>query len=64
MKTTVTITKDYDGEFRVPSPDGSEAGAYYTDDKEDAEGTVRNFMYKDADQIVIKYRRVDVHPEN
>jgi hypothetical protein len=44
---TVWVTKDpSSGEYRVPSPDGSEKGAYYTDDKEDAIGTAKNYMYK------------------
>ena len=37
----------FDGqEYRVPAPDASEAGAYYTDDREDAMDTFRA-MWKD-----------------
>lgn len=43
----VTITKDEYGEYRVPSPDGNEAGAYYTDDKDDAYLTAMH-MYKNG----------------
>jgi hypothetical protein len=32
-------------EYRVPSPDGREAGAYYTNDKQDAIGTALH-MYR------------------
>jgi hypothetical protein len=35
---TLTIDLE-DEEYRVPSPDGTEDGAYYTDDLEDARGT-------------------------
>lgn len=59
---TVTITKDSNGEFRVPAPDKREASAYYTDDKEDAIGTAENFMYK-GQNITIKFRSVVDHPE-
>ena len=42
----ITIKK-YAGEYRVPSPDGTEDGAYYTDNKEDAIGSAID-MYKRA----------------
>ena len=53
----VTIKKlaDWGDEYRVPSPDGTEAGAYYTDDKEDAINTAR-VMH--GDDIVILFRTV------
>ncbi len=37
---TVTIRLK-DGEYRVTGPDGTEAQAYYTDDREDAIGTAK-----------------------
>ncbi len=37
---SVVIQKDIDGEYRVPAPCGTEAGSYYTDDREDALGEV------------------------
>lgn len=56
----VTIAFDGD-EYRVPGPDGREATAYYTNDKEDAIGTARH-MY--APQIIrVKIKRVEIHPE-
>ena len=51
----IRYNPEYD-EYRVPAPDGSEEGAYYTDDKEDAVGTAKNFMYKGQD-IMIKFTR-------
>ncbi len=57
---TIVIKKDSStGEFRVPSFDNKEAGAYYTDDKEDAIDTAKD-MYKRAgfDNIDIKFRTV------
>jgi hypothetical protein len=55
---TVTITHDIDGEYRVPSPDKRPEAAYFTSDKEDAEGTARQ-MYGQNVQIKHRYRR---HP--
>ena len=46
------INKDLDGEYRIPAPDGGEAGAAYTSDKEDALDTARA-MHGDAITIVI-----------
>ena len=43
----VTISK-CDGEYRVPAPDGREAGAYYTDDRRDAADTALA-MWQPAD---------------
>ena len=57
---TVTILRDQDNEYRVPSPDGNEEGAYYTDDMEDAIGTAKNFMYKD-ENIKIRFKKVESH---
>jgi hypothetical protein len=50
----VRINRDshYD-EYRVPAPDGREAGAYYTNDKGDAEDTARA-MYA-GESITIKH---------
>lgn len=36
---TVVIKKDANGEYRAPGPNGTEAQAYYTDDKQDAVAT-------------------------
>jgi hypothetical protein len=56
MLKTITIEKDSStGEYRVPSEDGYEDGAYYTDDKKDAEGVAFKVFGKD---IIIKYRSV------
>lgn len=60
--TTVTITKDMNDEYRVPGPDGREATAYYTDDRQDAKGTAINFMYKGQD-IQVRFKTVEEHPE-
>lgn len=64
MKTVnIYITLDDNSEYRVPAPDGREAGAYYTDDKEDAVGTAR-LLYKDLPgEYVFRTRRVAEHPE-
>ena len=52
----------FDGyDFRVPAPDGSEAGSYYTDDKHDAVATARD-MYRDP-TITPRFYSVDQHPE-
>lgn len=51
---TVTIEKSQ-GEYRVPSEDGYEDGAYYTVDKKDAEGVAFKVFGKD---IIIKFRSV------
>lgn len=37
----IVITRDVYDEYRVPAPDGQEAGAYYTDDKQDAIDTLQ-----------------------
>ena len=57
---TVTIKKDANGEYRVPSPDGTEAGAAYTDDYDDAVGTARD-MYARAghSEINVKLRKIN-----
>ena len=52
----VIIKRDENMEYRVPAPDGREAGAYYTDDKDDAIGTV-NYMYKGV-KVLIQFRNV------
>ncbi len=45
---TRTVKIKFDGqEYRVPAVDGKEEGAYYTDDREDALGTAKNFIWKD-----------------
>jgi len=48
------------GEYRVPGPQGTEAQAYYTDDKQDAIGTAE-YMWKSiskSDPIIIRFRSV------
>lgn len=57
---TVTILKDDNGEYRVPGPDGTEAQAYYTDDKQDAEGTAA-MAWKQAGYtgpLLVKFRKI------
>lgn len=51
----ITIEK-YNGEYRIPAPDGYEDGAAYTDDKEDAISTAKT-MYKNPD-LKITFRSV------
>jgi len=42
MPANITITYSLDwAEYRVPGPAGTEAQAYYTDDREDAEDTAK-----------------------
>ncbi|PPD07345.1 MAG: hypothetical protein CTY28_09565 [Hyphomicrobium sp.] len=43
-----------DGEFRVPGPDATEAQAYYTTDRTDAENTARIIHGRDA---LIRFRK-------
>ena len=50
----VTIEKSQ-GEYRVPSEDGYEDGAYYTNDRDDAIGVAKKVFGADID---IKYRSV------
>ena len=59
MTYKITITKDCDNEYRVPGPDGTEAQAYYTDDREDARGTALQVLGSD---VVITWRTVNEHP--
>lgn len=60
MRRTITITHDgYD--FRVPAPDGTEAGAYYTDNHQDARDTALA-MYPYDDELTFRFRRRDDHP--
>lgn len=54
----VIIIKKCDGEYRVPSPDGREAGAYYTCDREDAENTALHMHAADWRTTIIKFRSV------
>lgn len=60
----VTITRDADGEYRVPAPDNSEAGSYYTDDKEDARGAAMMIYNDGVDGNVVccRWRSVASHP--
>jgi hypothetical protein len=53
---TITIRKNVMyGEYRVPGKKGTEASAYYTDDKEDAVATAKAEHGKN---VVIKFRSV------
>jgi hypothetical protein len=53
---TITITKNVNyNEYRVPGKKGTEASAYYTDDKEDAINTAKAEHGKN---ITIKFRSV------
>lgn len=60
---TITITLDNNEEYRVPSLDGSEAGAYYTDDRQDAEDTALVMYGAPVADTYIKVKRVAEHPE-
>lgn len=51
----ITIEKEPDGEYRVPSEDGYEDGASYTDYKEDAIAIAKRVFGKDVE---IKFRSV------
>jgi len=53
------IIKKCDGEYRVPGPDGTEAQAYYTFDKDDAEMTAR---VTHGSLITITHRTVKEFP--
>lgn len=53
---TITIIKNLNyNEYRVPGKKGTEASAYYTDDKEDAIATAKAEHGKN---VVIKFRSV------
>ena len=54
MNNIITI-RLRDDEYRVPAPDRREAGAYYTNDLDDAIGTLRA-MY--GPNVKYKVRRV------
>jgi hypothetical protein len=56
---TILITRDADDEYRVPSKDGREAGAYYTNDKEDALATAKAIW----GQVNFRIKKVESHPE-
>jgi hypothetical protein len=53
------IRNDDNDEYRVPSPDGTEGGAYYTTDRDDAIDTAHD-MYKRAGhkKIMVRFRRI------
>ena len=63
-KFTVVITKDQDGEYRVPGPDATEMQAYYTDDKEDAIGTAKHVFKDLGEKLQIRIRSVVEHPNS
>ena len=53
-KRIVTIIYDASwGDYNVPSADGKVVGEYFTSDKEDAEQTAINFMYKGQDIEIV-----------
>lgn len=55
----VVIEKDKSTkEYRVPAPNGKEAGAYYTDDRQDAVDTAKD-MYKKQGSINITFKSVE-----
>lgn len=57
MTRTVVILLDrWNEEYRVPGPSGSEAQAYYTNDREDALGTARVVW---GSTVSIRIKRVD-----
>jgi hypothetical protein len=64
--STVIIERMENGpdtwEHRVPAPDGREAGAYYTDDRDDAEATAQAMH---GQGIKLKVRTVEywTHPD-
>lgn len=56
-QVVIVYTPVYD-EYRVPGPNGTEAQAYYTNDKDDAEATARSaFKRAGFPEILIKHRR-------
>lgn len=54
---TITILQASWGEYRVPGPKGTEAQAYYTDDREDAVGTAKAIYGQDTK---VKFKRKDL----
>ena len=56
MTKTITILRASWGEYRVPGPKGTEAQAYYTDDRGDAIGTAQAIHGQD---IKVKFKRTD-----
>ena len=55
---TITIAYDVsDKEYRVPAPNDREAGAYYTNDRDDALGTAR-IIYADRGPVKFRIRRI------
>lgn len=63
MKKSITILKSRDwGEYRVPSPDGREAGAYYTNDRTDAIATAHAMFNRYGHVIEVKFKTVDDWP--
>lgn len=60
---TIKIAFDRDNhEYRVPAPNGKERGAYYTNDRDDAEGTAR-LMYAGCGPHSFKIVRVTEWPK-
>jgi len=62
MIRRITVTKDYDGEYRIPAPGGGEAGAAYTDDFQDMLDTAR--LQFDNPRLKVKIKNVIDHPED
>ena len=53
---TITILVSSWGEYRVPGPKGTEAQAYYTDDREDALSTAQAIF---GQGVRVKVKRTD-----
>ena len=58
----ITFSREW-GDYRVPSPEGREAEAYYTDDEEDARGTCLH-VWGAANVAEIKIVRRNTHPKS
>ena len=50
------MARDDTGEHRVPGPDGTEAQAYYTDDRQDAIETARSIY---GPRVSLRFRFCD-----
>ena len=61
MIRKIIVTLDADGEYRIPSEDGREAGACYADDKQDMLDTARK-QYNNP-RLKVRIILVFEHPE-
>lgn len=50
------------GEYKVPTPDSSETGAYYTHDLDDAIATFDNMWVEFENVVQCKIKLCDEHP--